>query len=130
VGSLSNDRGRVAEEAAQRALTSAGYLIIETNFRVTGAEIDIVCRDGDGVVFAEVRGRGPGPVAPSATLDGRKLKHLMRGARAWLSRHSHARADWRFVVVEVGLDEDGRPISTEIIEDPFVHMPEFHRGDP
>ena len=129
MGQLSHDRGRRAEEAAQRALQSAGFRLIESNFRVTGAEIDVVCRDGDGVVFAEVRGRGPGLVAPSATLDGRKLKFLMRGARAWLAQHGQTRSAWRFVVVEVGLDEDGRPISTEIIEDPFVHLPEFHRGD-
>lgn len=128
-GSSSHDRGRAAEEAAQQALLSAGYRVIEANFRVTGAEIDIVCRDGDGVIFVEVRGRSAGPVSPSATLDGRKLRHLMRGARAWLARHDQTRADWRFVVVEVGLDEDGRPMSTEIIEDPFVHLPEFHRGD-
>lgn len=130
MGSQSNERGRAAEEAAQQALLSAGYRVIETNYRVTGAEIDIVCRDGDGVVFVEVRGRRAGPVSPSATLDSRKVQHLMRGARAWLGRHSQATADWRFVVVEVGLDDNGHPMSTEIIEDPFVHLPEFHRGDP
>ena len=130
MGGDSHERGRRAEEAAQRALQSAGFRVIETNYRVTGSELDVVCRDDQGVVFAEVRGRGPGDVAPSATVDGRKFRHLLRGARAWLGRHGQAGADWRFVVVEVGLDADGRPVSTEIIEDPFVHLPEYHHGNP
>jgi len=129
VGSTSHERGRAAEESARRALAAAGYSVIESNYRVTGAEIDVVCRDGDGLVFVEVRGRGPGPVAPSATLDARKYRHLLRGARAWLGHHGQTRADWRFVVVEVELDTDGHPVATEIIEDPFIHLPEFHHGD-
>ena len=125
----SHDRGRVAEEAAQAALTAAGFRVIESNYRVTGAELDVVCRDDESLVFVEVRARGPGEVEPSATIDGRKFRRLMRGARHWLARHQ-SREAWRFVVVAVGLDEDGRPIATEIIEDPFAHLPEFHHGDP
>ena len=129
MGADSHDRGRRAEEEAQRALAAAGFRIIESNYRVTGAELDVVCRDPDGLVFAEVRARGPGGGAPSASVGRAKLRHLMRGARAWLARHGQTRADWRFVVVEVCLDADGRPVSTEIIEEPFVHFPEYHHGD-
>lgn len=126
----SHARGRVAEAAAVDALTAAGYRVIETNFRVVGAELDVVCRDADGVVFVEVRGRGLGALEPSASIDRRKFRHLLRGARAWLSRHVDAGSLWRFVVVSVDLDALGRPVSTEIIEDPFAHLPEYHRGDP
>lgn len=109
---------------------AAGFRLIESNFRVTGAELDVVCRDDEGLVFAEVRARLPGPAEPSASIDGRKLRHLLRGARAWLVQHGQAGCDWRFVVVSVDLDVEGRPVATEIIEDPFVHLPEYHRGDP
>ncbi|MCB9899436.1 MAG: YraN family protein [Planctomycetes bacterium] len=112
------------------ALAAAGFRVVESNFRVTGAEIDVVCRDGDGLAFVEVRARGEGPLEPSATIDGRKFRHLLRGARAWLTRHGQQDADWRFVVVSVTLDSTGRPVATEILEDPFLHLPEFHRGDP
>lgn len=123
-------RGRAAEEAARDALSAAGFVVIESNFRVHGAEIDVVCRDPDGLVFAEVRARAAGPVEPSATIGGRKLQRLLRGARAWLVRHRQEGADWRFVVVGVTLDEEGRPVATEIFEDPFSHRPEYHHGDP
>jgi putative endonuclease len=123
-------RGRAAEEAARGALTAAGFTVIESNFRVRGAELDVICRDDQGLVFAEVRSRSDDAVEPSATIGGPKLRHLLRGARAWLARHGLPPHDWRFVVVAVTLSPDGRPIATEIIEDPFAHMPEYHRGDP
>lgn len=123
-------RGLVAEDAARNALAAAGFTIIESNFRVRGAEIDIVCRDDAGLVFVEVRARQPGPIEPSATITPPKFRMMMRGARAWLARHHQPDADWRFVVVSVDLHKDGRPVATEIIEDPFAHLPEYHRGDP
>ena len=130
MGGSSQLRGQVAEAAACKALSDAGFTVIESNFRVRGAELDVVCRDDAGLAFAEVRARQPGPIDPSATITRTKFHRLMRGARAWLARHDLPRADWRFVVVAVTLDPAGRPIATEIIEDPFAHMPEYHRGDP
>lgn len=123
-------RGRAAEQAAQQALASAGFTVIESNFRVRGAELDVVCRDDAGLAFVEVRARGPSDLEPSATILAPKFRTLLRGARAWLARHRAAAAAWRFVVVSVTLDPAGRAVSTEIIEDPFAHLPEFHRGDP
>lgn len=122
-------RGQAAEAAAREALSSAGFTVIESNFRVRGAEIDVVCRDDAGLSFVEVRARAPGDVEPSATITRGKFRALLRGARAWLARHDQGSASWRFVVVSVALSPDGRPIATEIIEDPFAHLPEFHRGD-
>lgn len=123
-------RGRAAEQAAREALSAAGYTVVESNFRVHGAEIDVICRDGDGLVFVEVRAREQGGMEPSATITPRKLRLLLRGSRAWLARHRLPDADWRLVVVSVTLDPEGRPVATEIIDDPFAHLPEYHRGDP
>lgn len=123
-------RGRSAEQAAQAALSAAGFTVIESNFRVRGAELDVVCRDDAGLAFVEVRARGAAEVEPSSTILAPKFRTMLRGARAWLARHRSADAPWRFVVVSVVLDPGGRPVSTEIIEDPFAHLPEFHRGDP
>ena len=122
-------RGQAAEAAAREALDSAGFTVIESNFRVRGAELDVVCRDDVGLAFVEVRARGPGDVEPSATITRGKFRILLRGARAWLARHDQGGSPWRFIVVSVSLAADGRPVATEIIEDPFAHLPEFHRGD-
>ena len=123
-------RGRAAEQAAQLALAAAGFTVIESNYRVRGAELDVVCRDDAGLVFVEVRARAASELEPSATILAPKFRTMLRGARAWLARHQAADSPWRFLVVSVVLDAAGRAVSTEIIEDPFAHLPEFHRGDP
>lgn len=125
----SHVRGRAAEAAARDALVAAGFTVIESNFRVRGSELDVVCRDDLGLAFVEVRARLLGDVEPSSTITRFKFHALLRGARAWLARHDQAASAWRFVVVSVSLDAEGRAIGTEIIEDPFAHLPEFHRGD-
>ena len=122
-------RGRAAEAAAREALASAGFTVIESNFRVRGSELDVVCRDDAGLAFVEVRSRQRGETEASSTITRIKFHSLLRGARAWLARHDRAAAAWRFVVVSVTLDSQGRATGTEIIEDPFAHLPEFHRGD-
>ena len=127
---LAHARGRVAEQVAATLLRDHGLTVLERNFRVTGAELDLVCRDGDELVFVEVRARGPGGPAPSATLDGRKLSYLLRGARAWLAAGPDPEPPWRLEVVSVTLDGAGRPVAAERITDPFVHLPEFHHADP
>ncbi len=122
--------GRAAEDAARNVLQAAGFTVIESNFRVRGAEVDIVCRDDQGIVFAEVRARQEGTIEPSATITRSKFHLMLRGARAWLARHAQPSVDWRFVIVAATLDPSGRIVATEIIEDPFAHLPEFHHGDP
>jgi len=106
--------------------------VLQSNYRMVGAELDLVCRDADGLVFVEVRARSPGPVEPSATITSAKLRRLQRGARAWMTerRLSPRSAPWRFVVATVALDDQGHAADIEIIEDPFAHLPEYHHADP
>jgi putative endonuclease len=55
---VSSEAGDRAEEAAARHLLALGYEILARNFRSRVGEIDIVARDGETVVFVEVRARG------------------------------------------------------------------------
>ena len=50
-----SERGRLAENAARRHLESKGYRFLAANPRVRGGEVDLVMKDGDTVVFVEVR---------------------------------------------------------------------------
>ena len=52
--------GREGEAAAAALLTGKGYAVIARNYRTRGGEVDIICLDGDTVVFVEVKTRGPG----------------------------------------------------------------------
>lgn len=52
--------GRYGEDLAARLLADAGMAVLERNWRCRAGEIDIVARDGDAVVFCEVKTRRAG----------------------------------------------------------------------
>lgn len=87
-------RGREAEETAARHLESMGMEIVARNVRAGGGEIDLVARDGDTLVFVEVRfrdGSAFGP--PEETVGVPKRLRVARAARGYLA--DAAPAGWR-----------------------------------
>ncbi len=95
-------RGREAETIAARYLAACGLTILEHNVRLPGGELDLVARDGDEIVFVEVRSRRRGSrYSPEATIDRGKRDRLARAADAWLSRRDLPLARCRFDVVAV-----------------------------
>jgi len=95
-------RGREAEAIAARYLTANGLTILERNVRLPGGELDLVAREGDEIVFVEVRSRRRGSrFSPEATIDHGKRARLARVADAWLSRRDMPLARCRFDVVAV-----------------------------
>ena len=109
--------GRWGEKQAIKALRRRGYRIIQTNYRSALGEIDIIARDGDILVFVEVKARrsaSHGP--PVESLTYRKRAHISRAAAAFLKKHRITDANVRFDVVSVDLTPGGQ---TEIIRDAF-----------
>ena len=120
------ERGAVGEDAAARLLAKAGYELIERNFRTAFGEIDIVARDGDCLVFCEVRARVAPPrsglasardsVGPAKRLQIRKM------AAEWFR---YGRSDGlrtkrtRFDVVAVAMAVTGRVLAIEHLRDAF-----------
>ncbi|MDW8343423.1 MAG: YraN family protein, partial [Verrucomicrobiae bacterium] len=51
------DRGERGEEAAARYLRRVGYKILVRRFKSRYGEIDLVCRQGEWLVFVEVKTR-------------------------------------------------------------------------
>ena len=65
-------------------------------------EIDLVCRDGDVLVFVEVKARAAGALVPGYhAIDERKKRVLRRAIQAYLKSLSAKPATFRFDVVEV-----------------------------
>ena len=61
------------EETAAAFLTSKGYRVLERNFRCRQGEIDLICRHGRYLVFAEVKYRsGLTMGSPAEAVDARK----------------------------------------------------------
>src|SRR5205807_5727130 len=77
-------RGARGEKLAGQFLRSQGYKILYRNFRDrTGGEIDIVCRDGDTLVFVEVKTRGNEEFGrPIEAVDRQKQLRVSKGGLA------------------------------------------------
>jgi putative endonuclease len=111
--------GAQAERLAAEHLERRGYRIIDRNYRYRGGELDLVARDGDTLVFVEVRARrSDAHGAPFETVGREKQRRVARAAEHWLVTHGLTRAFARFDVVSILLPEGGPP-SVEIIPNAF-----------
>jgi putative endonuclease len=98
--------GRWGEDSATRFLETLGYVVIGRNVRVPGGEIDLICKDGNVIVFVEVKARtGSRFGSGIAAVDARKRRTLRALAADWL-QIAAPRAPARFDVVTI---QDGRP---------------------
>jgi putative endonuclease len=112
--------GARGERLACDFLRGRGYKILYRNFRARhGGEVDVVCRDGDTLVFVEVKARRRDDVVrPSEAINAAKRKLISRGALAWLQLLDNPDIPSRFDVVEVVLAENDEP-HFELIPDAF-----------
>jgi putative endonuclease len=105
--------GRFGEQVAADTLTRAGLTVVERNWRCRDGEIDIVARDGDALVFVEVKTRSSTACGiPAAAVDARKVARLRRLAVRWLAEHRDSEQFWstiRFDVVSVVRRDTGGP---------------------
>ena len=115
--------GRAGEAAAARHLEARGHRILDRGFRARDGEIDLVTRDGDTIVFVEVKTRtGTAHGRPAEAVGALKRSRLLRAARLWLHRRHATESPCRFDVVEVL----SRPGSGVVIE----HLPDaFREGE-
>lgn len=107
-------RQRLGAEAEARALAfleSRGLTLVERNFKARRGEIDLILRDGDYLVFAEVRLRSHlAFVGAAESVDQAKRRALVSAARAWLAFHPEAmRLPCRFDVVALGGAQEAEP---------------------
>jgi putative endonuclease len=97
--------GAAAEQSAAQCLERAGLAVVDRNVRLTGGEIDLVCRDGETWVFVEVKARRRGwDDAPGAAVSWQKQRRLAMLALRYLKNHGLREARCRFDVVEVTVD--------------------------
>src|SRR5437868_5318342 len=101
--------GARAEREAASALTASGLAVVARNVRLTGGEIDLICRDGDVWVFVEVKARRPGwDDAPAAAVSWSKRRRIVRLAQQYLKWRGLRDVRCRFDVVDVTVDSTGR----------------------
>lgn len=103
--------GAYGEWVAASYLCAHGVKVLRHNFRWgVGGEVDLVCREGDVLVFCEVKSTTtPAHGNPARAVNRTKRDLLRRGGRNWL-RLLPFEVPYRFDIVEVCLLPRKRPI--------------------
>ena len=77
--------GRQAEELAAAFLQAKGMTIVERKFRNKLGEIDLIVKDGEEIVFVEVRARATTDFGgAAASVLGPKSRRVVRAAKSWI----------------------------------------------
>jgi putative endonuclease len=83
-----NQQGAASEAVAAELLQRKGFRVLERNYRSRVGELDLVCRDGEALVFVEVRSRRDARFGGGLLAVGlRKQRQVVRAARAYLARN-------------------------------------------
>jgi putative endonuclease len=111
------DIGEWGEKKAARLLRKKGLRILGRRVKVgTRDELDLVARDGQSLVFIEVKTRGSEAFGrPVSAVDRSKQHLLSRAAVRYLKALKNPPVAFRFDVVEVvGSPEHGDPVLRHI----------------
>ena len=101
------ESGNAAESRAVQLLVRRGYTIVERNFRCQTGELDVVARDGDVLVFVEVRSRANSDHGHAAEMvDVRKQRKVAKVAMHYIGLRDPVFAKSRFDVVAITGDEE------------------------
>jgi putative endonuclease len=110
--------GQTGETVAARFLKKQRYKILEKNYRTRLGEIDIIARDGDTIVFIEVKARTSDHFGnPKWAVTPRKQRRISMAALQYLKATKQSDAKARFDVVSINSGA-GRP-AIEIVKNAF-----------
>lgn len=96
--------GKRGEDLAHRYLEYCGLKIVARNWRPRpgAVELDIVAREGDLLVFVEVKSRASADFgSPDRAIGPEKESHIVRAALEYARRGGVEQRDLRFDVVSV-----------------------------
>lgn len=100
--SSSRKLGEWGEARAAQYLEEKGYAILERNAYSRYGEIDLVARQGDQIVFVEVKTRRSHSFGdPEQAVDARKQAHLVSAALAYLQANPDMDLPWRIDVIAI-----------------------------
>lgn len=115
---LHNEIGAMGERVAVEYLLEKNYQILETNWVCGHKEVDVIAKDGDTIVFVEVKTRrSTYLVEPEATVDVFKQRHLIWAANSYVNRFQYDN-DVRFDIISIVIDKNDEK-KIEHIEDAF-----------
>jgi len=103
--------GQLGEGLAAEYLVSLGYKILGRNIREKFGEIDVLARDGGGVIhFVEVKTISAGyadfsGMEPEDNLSRAKLQKMKKMADWYMGSHSELTGDYQLDLVAIKIEE-------------------------
>lgn len=113
--------GTQVEKHVAAYLARQGYQILEHQWKTRFGEIDLICRDGDEVVFVEVKARRSIVFGyPEESVRAEKLRKIVLCAQHYLATLSNEQT-WRIdvIAVEVGKNQQVTHLKNIDIPDRF-----------
>lgn len=102
--------GKRGEGLAADLLRQKGYEVIEQNWRFSRAEVDIIARDGEVLVFLEVKTRRTQLYGhPAAFVTLKKRRFLADAAQEYMRMIAYEWA-FRFDIISVIIPQGGKPM--------------------
>ncbi len=114
--------GRAGEDAAARYLQAQGFEIIERNWRSphTRHEIDLIARDGNCIVFVEVKTARTRTFGhPLEWITPRKQAAIIKAAQAFLAETPGRDSEFRFDAVGVSREGGAQSFTIEHVRNAF-----------
>ncbi len=107
--------GKQGEDIATTYLQTHGLIILERNYRQKSGEIDIIARDGEWLVFVEVKTRTSLRFGqPYEAVTQRKQSQISLVALDYITRKNCNNTPIRFDVVSIILPVSGTPEITHL----------------
>ncbi len=109
--------GTDSETMAATYLEKCGYKIIQRNYRSKFGEIDIIAKDGDTLVFVEVKARKSRAYNPKEAITRSKKRKISMVALYYLKTTGQTNARARFDVVAI--DSAKKSGAVEVVKNAF-----------
>lgn len=110
--------GSWGEDLAVKTIRGLGYRKIVRNYRCPLGEVDLIAKDGDTLVFIEIKTRRTAaPGYAKEAVNVRKQRRLSQVALAYMKANGCMETRARFDVVAIGFRE-GRP-AVEVVRNAF-----------
>jgi len=110
--------GNLGERIALTKIKHLGYKCIEKNYRCPLGEIDLIAKDGDCLVFIEIKTRKGRSIGyAKEAVDRRKIRQISKVALAYMKSNNCCDTKSRFDVIAINIMGDKEEI--EVITDAF-----------
>lgn len=109
--------GNQGEDLACDYLKKIGYQIIQRNYLIRGGEIDIIAKDGEYLVFVEVKARWSHEYGlPVESVTHWKIRHLLKTAMFYVQKINWGNGPYRLDFVSVDFADNKDKPKIELIK--------------